>query len=93
MGTPKCFSNIFLNEGNLYDFQFTSPDEKAFQKRVLLLKERICSYRSKFFPLKVDPSWGGKNESDRVASPEKAPIHLKKFIWETIRGPKYLKDH
>ena len=37
-----------------------SLDGKAFLKWALLLKERICSNRSKFFPLKVDPNWEGR---------------------------------
>ena len=43
-------------------------------KNLLLYIERICSYKSKFFPLRVDPTEkGGKN----IASPVSIPIHLK----------------
>ena len=31
----------------------------------LLIKERICSYQSKFFPLRVDPILGGLHPSDK----------------------------
>ena len=55
-----------------------------------LLNERICSFRSKFFPLKVDPFWkgfyteGSKQEVTKVVSlckydrkkHERIPIHL-----------------
>ena len=51
-------------------------DEIVF-KRSQLLKERICSWRSKFFPLKVGPNYKGiKTENDTVASPENVLIHL-----------------
>ena len=42
----------------------------------LLLKERICSKRSKFFPLRVDP----RIENGRVASLETVPIHWKRDL-------------
>ena len=43
----------------------------------LLLKKRICSSGSKFFPLRVDPlNITGKHEDKGVASPESIPIHL-----------------
>ena len=41
--------------GNNSVISFMPP----FFNRVLLLKKRICSYRSKFFTLKVDPHWEG----------------------------------
>ena len=42
-----------------------------------LLKERICSWRSKFFPLRVDPTEkGSKNENGRVAAAESVLNHL-----------------
>ena len=50
---------------------------KPFQK-TLLLKERICFYGSKFFPLRiVFTQKGGKNENARVATLECLSIHLK----------------
>ena len=40
---------------NLYEFLFASLDEvRSSLKWGLLLMERICSSRSKFFPLKVE---------------------------------------
>ena len=57
---------------------FASLDDIDFSKWDLLLKERICSYWSKFFPLKVDPHLvRGLNEYAEVASPESVCIHLK----------------
>ena len=48
-----------------------------FQKWGLLIKERIRSDRSKFFPLWDDPNLhGSNNENDRVTSPENVPIPL-----------------
>ena len=71
VGTPLCFSAIFTKgTDNLHDTLFVSLLEGSFQKMGLLLKERICSCRSKFFPLRVDPiEKGGKNKDGRVASP------------------------
>ena len=37
------------------DFLCSSMNDEALPKRDLLLKERICSSRSKFFPLRIDP--------------------------------------
>ena len=43
--------------------------------------KRICSPRSKFFPLRVDLTEEcGKNENGRVASPENDPLHLKNNV-------------
>ena len=50
---------------------------KALHKWGLLLKERICSKGSKFFPVIADPpEKGGKNKNGRVASSGCVPIHL-----------------
>ena len=68
----------YYKGNNLGDILFASVYEESFQKMGLLLKERICSYRSKFFPLRVNPiEKGGKNKDGRVASPKSVPIHLK----------------
>ena len=60
---------------------FASPSNENLCKCGLLLKERICSSRSKFFPLRDDPLVkGGKNENHIVASPESVSIHLEKHV-------------
>ena len=47
---------FFVSKGdNFCKFLFAAPGQKNSFKRGLLLKERICSYRSKFFSLRVDP--------------------------------------
>ena len=47
---------MHISKGNDFcDFLFASLDDKALSKAGLLLKVGICSYRSKFFPLRVDP--------------------------------------
>ena len=70
------------NEKNFCDFLFAYVEDVVFPKWGLLLKERICSSWSKFFSVRVDPTeMGGKNENDRVASPESILIYLN-FIKE-----------
>ena len=60
---------------------------EPFKNGDLPLKERICSLKSKFFHLRVDPiEKGGKKENGRVASPAGVPIHLK------VSGTLMLKD-
>ena len=72
------FSAIFTKGNNFGDFLFSTLGNKIFPQWDLILKLRICSSRSKFFPLRVDPlQKEGKNENERVASPESVPIHLK----------------
>ena len=55
MGTP-CFSRIFTKGNNFCDPLFAFRKNKALPIRGLLLKERICFCRSKFFPLRADPN-------------------------------------
>ena len=52
MGKPLCFSTISSNGNNVPAFLFGSLLIWG-----LLLKERICSYRGKFFHLRVDLHW------------------------------------
>ena len=49
------FSNVVDKEGNFHDFLFASLDYKTIANKDQLIKERICSSGSKFFPLQVDP--------------------------------------
>ena len=53
--TYMFFSAIFSKRDNFSDFLFASLDNETFSKRGLLLKERICSDRSRFLPVAVDP--------------------------------------
>ena len=55
-GHTSIFSAIFTKRNNFSDFLFASLDDETLPKRDQLLKERICSYRSKSFPLRVDPN-------------------------------------
>ena len=66
MGILTCFflfslifSAIVTKNFNFCDFLFASLEDEAVQKFGQLLKERICSYESKFFPLRVDPNREG----------------------------------
>ena len=55
VGEPQCSSTIFPKRNNFCDFAFAFVADQAFQNWDLLLKERICSWLSKFFPLRLDP--------------------------------------
>ena len=49
------FFLYFYKRQNVFGFLFASSDKEALLNKCLHLKERICSYRSKFFHLRVDP--------------------------------------
>ena len=54
----KVNGPILIKANNLSDFLLATLDNEAFhQNRGLLFKKRICSIRSNFFSLKVDPLW------------------------------------
>ena len=67
MGLLPYFSAIFTKGNNFCDFLSASLDKGAHPE-----------YRSKFFPLRVDPllKREAKNENGRVASPESLHLHL-----------------
>ena len=47
-----------VTKGNKFsNFIFASLDDETLRKWGLLLKGRICSCGSKFFPLRVDPNF------------------------------------
>ena len=81
MGTPLGFLPLFY-ERQLVSFPLCFPGCKsfiAFPKWSLLLKERICSKWSKFFPLTVEAiENAGKCVNCRDASSESISIYLKK---------------
>ena len=53
------------------DFKFVFKGEVDLLKLGLLFKKRICSSRSKFCPLRIDPSEERrKNKIVRIPSPE-----------------------
>ena len=52
------FVVIFTKDGIICHFLFASLANETLQKYDLLLKERICSLWSKFFPLRADPNSG-----------------------------------
>ena len=80
MATLPCFSAIFQRE-HFYDFLFASLDSIALPKWGLLLKKGICSLKSKFFSLRVDPTENsGKNENGKVAFLERVSFHLEAFV-------------
>ena len=60
-GTPPCFTFIFINGNNNCDFLLASLDDVSVPIWGQLLKERICSFRSKFFPSRVDSIEKGAN--------------------------------
>ena len=54
------FPSYFTKGNNFLDLMFASLVDKALPNVDLLLKERICSYGSKFFRIRVDLSIKGK---------------------------------
>ena len=50
-GIPPTFSAMFSKGDNFRGFLFAYLEDEVFPIWGLLLKERICSDRSKFFPL------------------------------------------
>ena len=58
MGTAESFSAMFLKGDNFRDFLFAYLEDEVFPNCSLLLKQRICSNRSKFFALRVDYNLG-----------------------------------
>ena len=59
---------------------FAYLDDVTLPKWGVLLKERICSQRSKFFPFRADLNLEGSQKGkyeERVASPESVHIQLK----------------
>ena len=56
------FSATFTKGNSFGEFLFASLDQEAVLKWGLLLKERICSCRSKFFPLRGDPNLVGQQK-------------------------------
>ena len=51
MGSSPSFPTMFSKGDNFHDFLFAYLEGEVFPKRGLLLKERIGSDGSKFFPL------------------------------------------
>ena len=50
-----CFGWLLFKGETTLSFSFLPPSKKVGQ----LLNDRICSFRSKFFPLRVDPFFEG----------------------------------
>ena len=71
MNIPLCFSVTFYNEiTNFFDFFVASQHEETLPKWSQLIKKRICSLGSKFFPLRVDSiEKVGQNVKERDVSP------------------------
>ena len=70
------FSHNLTTRHNFCDFLFTSLDYLALLKWVQLLKERICSKWSKFFPLKVDPNYKGIKKKAKLLPLKAYPFTL-----------------
>ena len=76
--TPPCLLTIFISKRDNFVTYCLLPLVANPSERGQHIKGRICSSRSKFFSLRVDPiETGPKNENGRVASPETIPILLK----------------
>ena len=66
INVPCLFSKIKCYI-NLHEFLFASLDDVALFDMGSTRKGRICSYRSKFFPLRVDPT-EQEGKTSRAAS-------------------------
>ena len=55
MGTQSSLPPFFSKENSFLAFLSTSLDVVAFPKWGQVLKKRMCSLISKFFPFKIDP--------------------------------------
>ena len=73
---------LYLMKGdNFHDFLFAYVGNLFLPKYGQLLMVRICSKRSKFFPIRVDShSEAKQNVNGRVASPEYVHIYLKSYM-------------
>ena len=72
LGYTGIFFCFFFKGDNFSDFQFTSLDDEDL-KCDLLLKERICSKGSKFFPLRADPA---QEEQQKLKWQELLPMNV-----------------
>ena len=71
-----CFFFVGFTKGNKFcDLLFASLE--ALPKCGLLLKERICSLRSTFFPLRVTPVEQGSKTANGRAFPEAVLIYFR----------------
>ena len=73
MGIQPCVSAIFT-KGHKFVTSCLLPGLLSPFKLGSTIKEKNLLLVSKFFPLE------GKNEKDRVASPERLPIQFKIFL-------------
>ena len=77
----STFYGISMMVNNFCDFLFAVRGEDAFSKGGLLLKKRICSLRSKFFPLRVDPiEKGGKMKLAKMLPLKVLPLSLRDML-------------
>ena len=77
MGDCHVFLPL-LQRGITFAALFASLDCLALPRSHRLLKERICSYQSKFFPFKVDATEKGGKHVKANCFPESVPIQLYK---------------
>ena len=84
MDIPPCLAPIITKENNFNDFLFASLADIVLPKWGLPLRKKNFS-KGNFFPVRVNPSWWGKQIWKWVTSPESVPIHLKvlNYFWYT----------
>ena len=73
--TPNFFCH-FSKDYNFSYFSFASLGNETLSKISLLLKERICSWRSKFFPLRVDSN---RKKEAKLNLSELLPLKVQPF--------------
>ena len=66
MGIFSCFAIIFSKGKNFHDFLFAPLSKVPLPHWGLFSKERICSKRSKFFPLRIIPCRNGRQNNKEL---------------------------
>ena len=85
VGTPPSFSAILTRGITFMNYCLLPWAKKTPFNKGLLIKERICSFRSKFFPLKVAPMKREKKKMKELLSIKCVPVHLKSTCIPEVR--------
>ena len=79
------FSTFFTKGDNICDFLFASLGNKAPPNKGQLVKEIICSYRSKLFPSRVDPHC---KKGAKIKWSELLPLKVYPFAFNSVNCKK-----
>ena len=81
VGTPPSFSAILIRGITFMNYCLLPWAKKTSFNKGLLIKERICSFRSKFFPLRVAPMKGEKKKMKELLSMNAYQVTLKVHVY------------